>query len=84
MFKIKDVFGVFAVLGAYLWAGVYTYYRQLTEPGQLHQEGQLQNLAEVKPEEKEEIINPEEIQEAYAKIEYNIQQNQSYAAQKLM
>jgi hypothetical protein len=71
------------VLSAYLWAGVVTYYRQLIEPGQ-HQEGQLQNLVKVKSEEKEEIINPEEIQEAYAKIEYNFQQNQPYAAQKLM
>jgi hypothetical protein len=72
------------VLTAYLWAGVYTYYRQLTETGVLHQEGQLQNLVDVKVEGKEDIINPEEIQEAYAKIEYNIQQKQSQAAQKLM
>jgi ABC-type Fe3+-hydroxamate transport system substrate-binding protein len=84
IFKAKDVFGVFAVLAAYLWAGVYTYYQQLTEPGQLHQEGQLQNMAKIITEEKEEIVNPEEIREAYAKIEYNIQQNQSYAAQNLM
>jgi hypothetical protein len=72
------------VLTAYLWAGVYTYYRQLTETDVFHQEGQLQNLVDVKVEGKEDIINPEEIQEAYAKIEYNIQQKQSQAVQKLM
>jgi hypothetical protein len=67
------------VLTAYLWAGVYTYYRQLTETGVLHQEGQLQNLVDVKVEGREEIMNPEEIQEAYAKIEQNIQQKQLQA-----
>jgi hypothetical protein len=81
MFKPKDGFCFSAVLSAYLWAAVYTYYRQLTETGLPHQEGQLQNLAYVKPEEEEGIINPEEIQKAYAKIEYNIQQNQPHAVQ---
>jgi hypothetical protein len=71
------------VLSAYLWAGVYTFYRQLTETGLRPQEGQLQNLVEVKIDEKEDIINPEEIQEAYANIEHNIRRNQLQGVQKL-
>jgi hypothetical protein len=71
-------FAFVSVLLAYLWAAVYTYYRQLTEVDVPQEDTQLQNLPYVKSEE-EEIINPEEMQEAYEKIEYNIQRKQPYA-----
>lgn len=67
------------MLLAYLWAAVCTYYRQLIETDGLQNDTKLENLTYVKSEEEEEIMNPEEIQKAYDKIEYNIQQNQPYA-----